>query len=346
MKLSDIVAEIGGALEGDGSVEISGVESLTEAHTGDITFLTNPHYASLAAATEASAILVYRDWDGDCPCPIVRTDNPNAVFDKIAALVSPPPVNFGTGIHKTAVIAEDVTLGENVYIGPNCVIEPGAAIGSGSVLVAGCYIGHGVFIGENCLIYAQASIRERGIIGDRVIIHNGAVIGSDGFGYTPDENGAWQKVLQSGIVEIQDDAEIGANTTIDRARFGKTKIGKGVKLDNLVHVAHNVCIGDHTAIAALAGIAGSSTIGKHARIGGQTGITGHIQVGDGAVTAAQSGVTKSIPPQTFVSGYPAMKHSKATRNHAAIMRLPALKKRVKQLEMEIEELKQKIENKD
>jgi UDP-3-O-[3-hydroxymyristoyl] glucosamine N-acyltransferase len=342
MKLSEIVTEIGGTLEGDGSVEINGVESLTEARTGDITFIASPRYASLAASTQASAMLVYREWEGSCPCPVVRIDNPNHVFGKIAVMVTPPPVNFGIGIHKTAIIADNVKLGDNLYIGPNCVIEEGASIGSGCVLVAGCYIGHGVVIGENCLIYAQASIRERVTIGNRVIIHNGAVIGSDGFGYTPDENGVWQKVLQSGIVEVQDDAEIGANTTIDRARFGKTKIAKGVKIDNLVHIAHNVTIGEHTAIAALAGIAGSTSIGSRVQIGGQTGITGHIHIGDGSITAAQSGVTKDVAPKTLVSGYPAMEHRKATRNHAAIMRIPALKKRVKAIEAELEELREAV----
>lgn len=339
MKLKDIIDEIGGSLEGDGGVEITGLASLSDAVAGDITFLANPRYASEVATTKASAVLVNADWSGDCPCALVRVDSADSAFAKIAVLISPPPVDFGTGVHASAVVADSASIGENVYIGPNCVVEPGAIIGNGCVLVAGCYVGHDVVMGEECKIQPQVSIRERAKIGDRVIIHNGAVIGSDGFGYTPDKAGVWHKVMQLGIVEIGDDVEIGANVAIDRARFGKTKIGNGVKIDNLVQIAHNVVIGNHTAIAAHAGISGSTCIGEHVQIGGQSGFSGHIKVGDWAGIGAQAGVTKDVPAKTFVSGYPAMDHRKATKMHAHMMRLPALKARVKRLEAEIEKLK-------
>jgi len=339
MKLDDIVAEIGGVLEGDGGVEITGLASLTDAVVGDISFLANPRYVSEVAKTEASAVLVNADWSGDCPCALVRVESSDSSFAKVAVLISLPPIDFGVGVHASAVIADGVVVGDNVYIGPNCVVEPGVVIGNSCVLIAGCYIGHDVVMGDDCKIYPQVSIRERVKLGDRVIIHNGAVIGSDGFGYTPDKSGTWQKVMQLGIVEIGNDVEIGANVAIDRARFGKTKIGNGVKIDNLVQIAHNVCIGDHTAIAAQAGFAGSVRIGEHVQVGGQSGCSGHIKVGDWSGIGAQSGVTKDVPPKIFVSGYPAMNHRKATKMHAHMMRLPALKKRIKKLEEEIEKLK-------
>jgi UDP-3-O-[3-hydroxymyristoyl] glucosamine N-acyltransferase len=339
MKLNDIITEIGGVLEGDGGVEITGLASLSDAVAGDISFLSNPRYASEIAATKASAVLVNADWSGDCPCALLRVESSDSSFAKVAVLISPPPIDFGVGVHASAVIADDVAVGDNVYIGPNCVVEPGVVIGNNCVLIAGCYIGHDVVMGDNCKIYPQVSIRERAKLGDRVTIHNGAVIGSDGFGYTPDKQGVWHKVMQLGIVEIGNDVEIGANVTIDRARFGKTKIGNGVKVDNLVQIAHNVVIGDHTAIAALAGISGSAKIGEHVQVGGQSGFSGHIKVGDWSGVGAQAGVTKDVAPKTFVSGYPAMDHRKAAKNHANIMRLPALKARVKALEEEMENLK-------
>ncbi len=337
MKLKDIVAEVGGTIEGDGGVDITGLASLSDAVAGDISFLANPRYASEVAKTKASAVLVNADWSGDCLCTLVRVENADSAFAKVAVLISPPVVDFGTGIHASAVVADDVTIGENVYIGPHCVVEPGAVIGNDCVLVAGCYIGHDVVMGEDCKIYSQVSIRERVKIGNRVIIHNGAVIGSDGFGYTPDKEGVWHKVMQLGIVELGDDVEIGANVAIDRARFGKTKIGNGVKIDNFVQVAHNVVIGNHTAIAAHAGISGSACIGEHVQIGGQAGFAGHIKVGDWAGIGAQAGVTKDVPGKTFVSGYPAMDHRKAAKLHAQMMRLPRLKERVKALEEKLKD---------
>ncbi len=339
MKLSDIALKVGGSLEGDGSVEITGLASLTEAGSGDITFLANPKYASQVADTAAAAVLINADWDGVCPCPVVRVASADSAFAIVAELLCPPPVRFEQGVHGSAVVAEDAEIGGGVYIGPHCVIEAGAVIGNDCVLVAGCYVGHGARIGDDCVLHAHVSIRERVRLGNRVIIHNGSVIGCDGFGYTPDENGVWQKIRQAGIVEIGNDVEIGANVTIDRARFGRTVIGDGVKIDNLVQVAHNVRIDDNTAIAALAGISGSSRIGRQVQIGGQAGIAGHLSVGDRSVVGAQAGVTKDVPSATFVSGYPAMDHRKATKLHAHTMRLPELKARLKKLEAEIESLK-------
>jgi UDP-3-O-[3-hydroxymyristoyl] glucosamine N-acyltransferase len=332
VKLADIAEKIGGVLAGDGTVEITGLASLAEAVAGDLAFLANPRYASAVAGTRASAVLVAPDWDGRCPGAVIRVESPDRAYADVALLLSPPPVRFGTGVHPTAVIGREVTLGASVYVGPCCVIEPGAVIGDRSVLVAGCYIGHAAVIGSDCRLYAHVSVRERCVLGARVTLHDGAVVGSDGFGYTPDKQGVWQKVMQLGIVEIGDDVEIGANATIDRARFGKTRIGNGVKIDNLVQIAHNVQIDEHSVMASQVGISGSTCIGRHVQLGGQAGLAGHLHVGDGAVVGAQAGVTKDVEAGSFVSGYPAMDHRKATRVHAHLMRLPELKERVRELE--------------
>jgi UDP-3-O-[3-hydroxymyristoyl] glucosamine N-acyltransferase len=340
MTAAEIAGKIGGVLEGDGSAEIKGLAGLNDAAAGDITFLFNPRYASAVAGTRASAVIVNEDWKGECQCAVIRVKNADRAFSSLASLFAPKQLRFEPGVHPTAVVAAGVKLGEQVSIGPHCVLEAGVRIGDRTVLVAGCYLGHGTQVGKDCKFYPGVSTREGVIIGDRVIIHNGAVIGSDGFGYVND-GGKWTKIPQIGIVVIGDDVEIGANATIDRARFGKTIIGNGVKIDNLVQIAHNVKVGDNTAMASQVGISGSTTIGKNVQLGGQAGLAGHITVGDNAVVGAQGGVTKDVPAATFVSGYPAMPHDKAKKMHASIMLLPALKERVKQLEKRWAELEKK-----
>jgi UDP-3-O-[3-hydroxymyristoyl] glucosamine N-acyltransferase len=244
------------------------------------------------------------------------------------------------GLHPTAVIGEGVRMGRDVSIGPYCVIEPGAAVGDRTALGASCYVGHEAVIGDDCRLYPHVTVREYCRIGCRAIVHNGAVIGSDGFGYAK-EGARWKKIPQVGIVVLGDDVEIGANTTIDRARFGETRIGNGVKIDNLVQVAHNVIIGDDTAIAAQVGIAGSTRVGARVQLGGQAGVAGHISVGDDSVAGGQAGVTKDVPPATFVSGYPAMPHNEARKMHASLMRLPELKKKVADMETRLKALEGK-----
>jgi UDP-3-O-[3-hydroxymyristoyl] glucosamine N-acyltransferase len=263
---------------------------------------------------------------------VIRVDSPDQALAVAAPLLAPPPPELAPGVHPSAVVADDVELGEGVRIGPHVVIERGAKIGAGSALWAGCYIGVEAVVGENCVLYPLSSLRERVRLGDRVIIHNGAVIGSDGFGYLPEKDGSWTKILQVGIVEIGDDSEIGANVTVDRARFGKTVIGKGVKIDNLVQVAHNVQIGDHTAMAAQVGISGTTKIGKHVRMGGQVGLAGHLSVGDGAILGAQSGISKDVKPGAFMFGSPASPIDKTMKAQASLLRLPKLKKRMAELE--------------
>ncbi|MBN1671275.1 MAG: UDP-3-O-(3-hydroxymyristoyl)glucosamine N-acyltransferase [Kiritimatiellae bacterium] len=337
LTVAEIAARLDGVVQGDGGIAIGGVAGLREADAGDIAFLADPRYAAAAAATRASAVIVNRDWQGPCPAALIRVERADAAFAKVAALFAPPPVTPPVGRHPTAVVAEDAVLGEGACIGPFCVVEPGARLGARCALFAHCYVGHGVHVGEDCRFYPHVSIREYTRIGDRVVIHNGAVIGSDGFGYV-ERDGRHEKIPQTGVVVVGNDVEIGANVTIDRARFGRTRIGDGVKLDNLVHVAHNVSVGPHTVMAAQTGIAGSTTVGAHCKFGGQAGVAGHIALGDRVIVGGQAGVTKSIPAGTFVSGYPAAPHEKAMKAHAHLMRLPVLKAKVADLEKRLRAL--------
>ena len=337
--LGQIAKVVGGEVSGNAEVVISGISGIKEARRGDITFLANPKYLSLAKSTKASAIITYFDVNGDIKKPLIKTDNPSLAFAKVVSLVAPNSVQRPKGIHPTALIAEGVKLGKDVAIGPYTIIEKDVTIGKGTIIYGGCYIGHHSRLGDNCLIYPHVSIRERVEIGKRVIIHSGTVIGSDGFGFAT-VKGVQKKIPQIGTVVIEDNVEIGANVTIDRARFDKTIIGRGTKIDNLVQIAHNVVIGENSIIVAQAGISGSTTVGKGAILAGQAGIVGHIQIGEGAIVAAQAGVTKSVPPHTKVSGYPAKPHDVAKRVNACVQRLPNLYKRVKELEAELKALKE------
>ncbi|MDZ4198316.1 MAG: UDP-3-O-(3-hydroxymyristoyl)glucosamine N-acyltransferase, partial [Kiritimatiellia bacterium] len=249
----EIADAVGGDLEGDGRVVLSGIAGVREARPGDLTFVANPRYATDLASTRAGAALVARDWSKPAPCVLIRVDNPDHSFAQAAERFAPAPVQPQPGIHPSAVIAPDAVLGADVCIGPCCVLESGCRIGDRTVLFAGVYVGHQSAIGADGHIYPHVSIRERCRIGNRVILHNGVVLGSDGFGYSVDEKGVRHKIPQIGSVEIGDDVEIGANTTVDRARFGRTVIGNGVKIDNLVQIAHNVTVGDHSVIVSQSG---------------------------------------------------------------------------------------------
>jgi UDP-3-O-[3-hydroxymyristoyl] glucosamine N-acyltransferase len=337
MTVDEMAKRLGGALEGDGTVVLSGVASLEEAGADQLTFLSSPRYEKLVATTGAAAIVVNDSWEGTAPCPMIRVANADAAFAVAAQSLAPPPPTQPVGVHSTAVVADGVTLGQDVSIGACCVVESGVCIGDGTVLWPGCYVGHDVVMGSACVLHANVSVREGVSMGDRVILHNGCAVGSEGIGYITTEAG-WQKIPQVGRVEIGDDVEIGANTCIDRARFGVTRIGNGVKLDNLVQVAHNCEIGDHCAFAGQSGMAGTTKVGERVMMGGQAGMGGHVEVGDGAIVAGRAGVSKDVPPGMFVSGYPAMPHNKARKIHAMTMRLPEMRKQLKELERRIAEL--------
>jgi UDP-3-O-[3-hydroxymyristoyl] glucosamine N-acyltransferase len=345
IRLTELADRIGGAIEGDGNIEIHGIAGLFEAVEGEISFFANPKYASALANTKASAVIVRESWEGPIPCAAVRVRDPDkamAMATEALGTLCHPVVE--PGVHPSAVVSAAARVSPDASIGPFCVVESGAMIGAGTVLSAGCHVGKDAVIGDSCRLHAYAVVRESVRIGTRVVIHEGAVVGSDGFGNYR-ENGTWKRIPHIGIVEVGDDAEIGANVTVDRARFGSTVIGKGVKIDNLVQVAHNVKIGDHTVMAAQVGIAGSSTVGNRVMLGGQAGLAGHVEVGDGARIGAQAGVTKNVAPDTYVTGYPAMPHRKAAESQAHLMRLKVWKEKVKKLEERIEALERLLPRK-
>lgn len=340
--LREIAKLIDGEVIGNADTVINGVCGIKEAKEGDITFVANPRYIPLIDETHASAIITSRDVVKSSK-PIIRTENPSLAFAKLLSLVSPNQSKHPAGIHPTVILGKDVKLGREIAIGAYVVIEDSVSIGDKTIIYPSCYIGHHTTIGKDSLIYPNVSIRERVSIGERVIIHSGTVVGSDGFGFATIK-GMHHKIPQIGTVEIEDDVEIGANVTIDRARFDKTIIGKGTKIDNLVQIAHNVVVGENSIIVAQAGISGSTSIGNGVILAGQAGLVGHINIGDNAIVMAQAGVTKSVPANTKVSGYPAKPHETAKEVNALVQNLPRLYKKVDELKNKIEKLENKISN--
>lgn len=328
--LEELAAMIGGEVVGDGGVEISGMNGIREAAPGEITFVTNAKYASLAAKTQASALIYPRDMELPAK-PVIRTDDPAAAFAQLLPVFTDPETYEPRGIHPSAHVAEDARLGKDVTLGPNVVIEPKVVIGDGVIVGANSFIGFKAHIGAGTHLYPNVTVCSKSVLGERVKVFSGTVIGSDGFGFE-NVNGAHQKIPQMGIVLIEDDVEIGANVTIDRARFSKTVIGRGSKIDNLVQIAHNVIIGEHCIIVAQVGISGSTIVGKNAILAGQAGIAGHLTIGANTVVAAQAGVTGSLPPNSMVSGYPAKPHEHAKRVNAHVQKLPEYVRRIKKLE--------------
>lgn len=338
--LKEIAELIDGEVMGDGSTVITGVSGIKEAGEGDITFVANPKYFPLIEKTGASAIITSKEVKAATK-PIIRTDNPSLAFAKVISFTTPGEVRHPQGIHPTAILGKDVSIGCEVAIGPYVVIEDNVCIGDKAIIYSGSFIGHHTKIGDNTLIYANVSIREHIIVGDRVIIHSGTVIGSDGFGFATIE-GLHHKIPQVGTVEIGDDVEIGANVTIDRARFEKTVIGSGTKIDNLVQIAHNVVIGNNSIVVAQVGISGSTVVGNNVVLAGQVGLVGHITIGDNVIVMAQSGVSKSIPAGTMAWGYPAKPVSHAKRVNACVQSLPRLHNTIAELKKRIEELEKRI----
>ena len=341
--LKEIAKLIDGEVVGDGDILINGASGIREATEGDITFLANSKYSSLMDKTRAAAIITSSDAQSTVK-PIIITQNPSLAFVKIISMFTPDDVGHPSGIDYTAVIGRNVSLGKDVTIGAYSVIGDNVTLGDNVIIYAGCYVGHHTKIGAQTLIYPHVSIRERISIGSRVIIHSGAVIGSDGFGFITIK-GAHHKIPQVGSVQIDDDVEIGANVTIDRARFDKTVIGRGTKIDNLVQIAHNVIIGQNALIVAQVGIAGSVIIGNNVTLGGQAGLVGHVTIGDNAIVTGQSGVAKSVAPDAMVSGYPARPFMTTQRVNASLQNLPKLFNQVRELKKKIEELQARLKDK-
>ena len=334
-RLSDLAQWVGGRVVGDGETRITGLCGIREAARGQLTFIANSKYLPLLELTKASAVITSKDVRS-APLPIIQADNPSLAFAKLASLAYPEAEQRPRGVSPKALIGKRVRLGKEAAVQAFAVVEDDAEIGDRTVLYAGCYVGRRTRIGNDCLIYPNVSIREKVEIGHRVIIHSGTSIGSDGFGFATVQ-GVHHKIPQIGAVVIEDDVEIGANVTIDRARFGKTVIGKGTKVDNLVQIAHNVVIGPNCIVVAQAGVSGSTTLGKNVVLAGQAGVVGHITVGDNVRVGAQAGVSKSVPSNTSVWGYPAMPLARAKRVNAALQRLPELYQRVEELERRLKQ---------
>jgi UDP-3-O-[3-hydroxymyristoyl] glucosamine N-acyltransferase len=331
--LQELANTSGGELVGDPKLKITGAASLAEATSGEISFFANRKYVGLLRKTRASAVFVPSDFGEPLAAAQVRVSNPTKAFEQVVLKFASKPITFVPGIHPSAIVGSSVRLGERVSIQPHAVIEDGSEIGNDTIIGAGSYIGHETTIGATCLIYPLVTIRERSRIGSRVIIHSGAVIGADGFGFEM-VDGRQQKIQQLGIVQIDDDVEIGANTTVDRARFGRTWIQQGVKIDNLVQIAHNVIIGKNSVIVAQTGISGSTRVGERVTMAGQVGIVGHVEIADGSIIAAQSGVSKNVPGGVWF-GYPAGPIDEIKQQIAWIRSLGKLFARVKEIEKKL-----------
>jgi UDP-3-O-[3-hydroxymyristoyl] glucosamine N-acyltransferase len=317
---------------------IRGVAGIREALPGDVTFLANARYESHLTETRASAVICDRQ-PRECSIPMLQVDNPYLAFQQAVRVFRPDLYRPAPGVHPTAVIAPDATLGEDVSIGPYCVVESGARLGTRTVVMAGGYIGGRAEVGEGSFLYPRVVIREECVVGARCILHAGVVIGADGFGFAFDA-GRYHKVPQVGNVVIGDDVEIGANTCVDRATTDSTRIGDGTKIDNLVQIGHNVIIGRHCIIVAQVGVAGSTQLEDYVTLGGQVGVGGHLRLEKGAIVAAQSGVSRNVKAKEIVSGYPAIAHAAWKRASVLMRRLPQLFQRTKELEQRVETLEQ------
>ncbi len=325
---------VGGAVEGNPDAAVSTFAKIEEAGPDAITFLANPKYTHHIYDTQASVVLVRRDFEPERPvsATMIRVDDPYDTLSRLLEFAAQALTPQPSGVEQPCYVAEGVDVPADAYIGAFAYIGAGACLGKGVKIYPQAYVGPGVTLGEGTVVYPGAKIYHGCRIGARCIIHAGAVIGSDGFGFAPTADGSYHKIPQIGIVEIADDVEIGANTTVDRATMGATRIGRGVKLDNLIQAAHNVEIGEHTVMAAQAGVAGSTKIGAHCMVGGQVGFAGHITVGDRVGLAAQSGVAHSIPAGAKMMGSPAIDARDYMRQTVYIKRIKELADRISALE--------------
>lgn len=330
----DIARALGGELRGDPQTTVSGVAPIASAVEGELTFLANAKYKQYLSTTKASVVIVGEDVE--CPEALVtiQHENPYLAFALAVEIIYPDKPHLSPGIHPQAVVEDGAEIDPSAAVGPFCHVRSGSVVGPDTQLISGCFVGRDCRIGSSCVIYPGVKMMDRTQIGDRVIIHASTVLGSDGFGFAQ-EQGVSHKVRQVGYVQVGDDVEIGSNVSVDRGALGPTKIGNGVKIDNLVQIAHNVCIGDNSIIIAQVGISGSTTLGRDVILAGQVGVTGHLDIGDGVRVGAQSGLTKSVPPGKTMFGSPAWEINEALKVNAALRRLPDLLKRVQQLEAQL-----------
>jgi UDP-3-O-[3-hydroxymyristoyl] glucosamine N-acyltransferase len=327
MRTAELARVLQAELRGDSDAEITGVAGIEDAQPGHLTFVANPKYAALAKSTQATAILVAQNFP-DVPAITLRLKNPYLAFAQAIEIFYQPPV-WPKSVHPTAVVAPTAKIGANAHIGAYAVIGENVTIGDEAVILPHVVIYPGVRIGHRFFAHAHSVVREHCVIGDDVLLQNGAIVGSDGFGFAKDENGRWHKIPQSGPAILGDRIEVQTNSCIDRASVGATRIGDGVKVDNLVQVGHGSSVADNTLLCAQVGLAGSTHVGKNVILAGQVGVAGHCNIGDGVVAIAQAGLHGDIPPGSMLAGSPAFDHKQWLRATALFSRLPDL---VKQLQ--------------
>jgi UDP-3-O-[3-hydroxymyristoyl] glucosamine N-acyltransferase len=340
MTVGELAQKVRGAVEGDQDAVIQGVSTIEDAENGDIVFAENSRFLSKAEKSRASAIVAFLDATAPDK-PLIKVENPRYAFAKILELFA-PNLRVTPGIHPTAVVEEGCTIGEGASIGAHVFVGRNVSIGPRTAVMPGCFVGDNCILGENCILYPNVTVRHNCVLGNRVYVHSGTVIGADGFGYMRIGDDS-VKVPQVGNVEIDDDVEIGANCTIDRAKTGSTIIGPRTKIDNLAHIAHNVKVGPDCIVVAQVGVAGSTELGRGVMIAGQAGLKDHIKVGDGAVIMGQAGVFGNVEPGEIVSGYPARQHKESLRQSAALSSLPEYVKRIRQLEKDNRDLHDKAD---
>ena len=326
----EIAHKFNGSVEVDSNVILTSFSKIEDASEGSLSFLSNPKYIPFLKITNASAILVPNDLkiNEALNATLIRVKNPYNDFSKLLTEISNEKKIDMSGIHPSAIIGKNVTIGKNVYVGPNVIIDDNTIIENDIHLSSNCSIGYNVIIKEKTFVFTNVSILSKTEIGKNCVIQSGAVIGSDGFGFTKNKSGKNNKIPHLGNVIVCDNVEIGANTTIDRATLGSTKIGYGVKLDNLVQIAHNVEIGEHTMIAAQTGIAGSTKIGSRCEIGGQVGIIGHLKIGDNVKIQAQAGVTSDVDSNARITGTPAISYMNYNKSYIHFKNLPEIVKKI------------------
>lgn len=334
--LGELATLLGGELKGPADLVIRGIAPIDQATPQDITFITQKRYARFAAGSQAAAFIVSPEW-ASLPRPLIIVPQPQWAYAQVATLFAPPRCRW-PGISDQAYLGRDVQLGAEVSIAPFVFIGDQARLGDRVTIMAGCVLGAEVEIGADTLIYPNVTILDRCRLGERVIIHSGTVIGADGFGFVPTEAGNY-KIPQLGVVVIDDEVEIGANCTIDRGALGETRLGRGVKLDNLVHLAHNVTVGEHSLLVAQVGVAGSTKVGKRVALGGQVGVAGHIELGDGVQVGAKAAVSHTLRPGQVALGIPARPHREFLKINAHLSKLPEIYQRLKEVEQELRELK-------
>lgn len=331
-----IAALVGGTVRGNGAVTVNTFAKIEEGHEGAISFLANPKYTHHIYSTRSSVVLVRRDFEPEheITATLIAVDDPYATVASLLDMVSKMTAEQPAGIEQPSYVAEGVTIPDGAYIGAFAYVGKGCTLGRNVKIYPQVYIGDNVTVGDDCVLYPGVKVYHGCRIGNRCTVHAGCVIGSDGFGFAPDKDG-YKKIPQIGIVEIADDVEIGANTTIDRSTMGSTRIGRGVKLDNLVQVAHNVEIGDNTVMASQTGVAGSTKIGSWCMVGGQVGFAGHIKVGDRVMIGAQSGIPADLKDDSKVMGYPAVDVRDFRRQFVCMKNLPELSRLVREMEKKI-----------